>query len=192
MRRSISYLLLVVLSVVAYTACKKKDKGPATDPNAALADTLRATCTAPFTGHGDSSEVWLPTAFSPNGDGINDVYRPIQWTNSTANYFSSFSIKVYDTLANLVFSSTDIGSPGWDGWAPSTSAAGDKYKYYVRIKYTTTHGVKDSGSTYVFLLRGTSCIAAVAADTSKYRFPVQFDVSTGYNSSWATNEVYCH
>ena len=52
---------------------------------------------------------YVPTSFSPNGDGINDVFRP--FPQGTA---SGFLLEVYDRWGGLLYRGTDIGS-GWDG-----------------------------------------------------------------------------
>jgi gliding motility-associated-like protein len=53
---------------------------------------------------------YVPTAFSPNGDGRNDILRPITLGMRSIRYF-----KVYNRVGNLVFETTEIGK-GWDGY----------------------------------------------------------------------------
>lgn len=57
---------------------------------------------------------YVPTAFSPNGDGINDVLRPIMLGMRSLRYF-----KVYNRVGNLVFETTEKGK-GWDGYYKGT------------------------------------------------------------------------
>jgi len=52
---------------------------------------------------------YVPTAFSPNADGTNDILRPIALGMRSIKYF-----KVYNRLGQLLFSTTQNGS-GWDG-----------------------------------------------------------------------------
>lgn len=54
-------------------------------------------------------DVWVPKVFTPNGDGLNDVIRPINNGNFRFEYFN-----IYNRWGNLVFSSNDINK-GWDG-----------------------------------------------------------------------------
>lgn len=56
----------------------------------------------------------FPTAFSPNGDGINDIFRPLPADN-TANVLF---MQIYDRWGKLVFESTN-DPKGWDGKTPS-------------------------------------------------------------------------
>ncbi|MCR6721319.1 MAG: gliding motility-associated C-terminal domain-containing protein [Chitinophagaceae bacterium] len=53
--------------------------------------------------------VFVPTAFTPNGDGLNDVLRPIAVGVERINYFS-----IYNRWGQLVFTTTTNGA-GWDG-----------------------------------------------------------------------------
>lgn len=52
--------------------------------------------------------VYIPNAFTPNGDGINDIF------SAKGYYIDKFNMDIYDRWGELVFSSNDI-SKGWDG-----------------------------------------------------------------------------
>ncbi len=82
-------------------------------------------------------DMYVPTAFTPNGDGSNDILRPILIGMKELRYF-----KVYNRFGNLVYSTTEIGK-GWDGnyagkgQDPATYvwyAEGVTYKGEVRFK----------------------------------------------------------
>jgi gliding motility-associated-like protein len=53
--------------------------------------------------------VFVPTAFTPNGDGKNDYLRPITVGISKFDYF-----RIYNRWGQLVYSSVDTET-GWDG-----------------------------------------------------------------------------
>lgn len=53
--------------------------------------------------------IFVPTAFTPNGDGLNDVIRPIAVGVKQILYFS-----IYNRWGQLVFTTT-INGQGWDG-----------------------------------------------------------------------------
>ena len=54
-------------------------------------------------------EIFVPSAFSPNGDGRNDFIKPIAVGLTKLDYFN-----IYNRLGQLIFSTTTIGA-GWDG-----------------------------------------------------------------------------
>ena len=54
-------------------------------------------------------QIFVPTGFTPNGDGANDVVRPIAVGMTTIEYF-----RIYNRWGQLVFSTT-INGKGWDG-----------------------------------------------------------------------------
>ncbi len=54
-------------------------------------------------------DMYVPTAFTPNGNGVNDVLRPILLGMKSLIYF-----KVFNRFGEMVFSTTEIGK-GWDG-----------------------------------------------------------------------------
>jgi len=183
---SISVLAAVLLAVGG-AGCKKHH----TDPNAPMVALLRANCTSPFKGHGNTSDIYLPTAFTPNGDGLNDSYNMACY-GLVPGYFSSLSVNIFDTTGVLVYQSSGTALLAWDGIDQNTHSISTKYKYYVSIKYTTSGNVSDSGYTYLYLLPGRTCVNAVWADTARYRFPNQFDLLTGYKPEWGSNESYCY
>ena len=56
-----------------------------------------------------SPSIFVPTAFTPNNDGLNDVVRPIAVGIRRIHYFS-----VYNRWGQLVFT-TSVNKQGWDG-----------------------------------------------------------------------------
>ena len=54
-------------------------------------------------------EIYVPNSFTPNGDGLNDVLRPIVIGMKEFHYFT-----VYNTYGQMVFTSA-VAANGWDG-----------------------------------------------------------------------------
>lgn len=87
---------------------------PIVDP---LDSTLYYLITVNESGCRNTDSVWvyvndirMPNAFTPNGDGLNDVFYPIpQNTHATIKNFS-----VYDRYGQCIYYSTILGK-GWDG-----------------------------------------------------------------------------
>jgi gliding motility-associated-like protein len=58
--------------------------------------------------------LWVPSAFTPNGDGLNDIFRPITVGYSQIEYF-----RVYNRWGQLVYSTSQFYK-GWDGTIKGT------------------------------------------------------------------------
>jgi gliding motility-associated-like protein len=58
-------------------------------------------------------KIYIPTAFSPNGDGLNDCFSI---SGTTGDVVNNFRIRVFDRWGNLIFNDL-IDSPDciWDG-----------------------------------------------------------------------------
>jgi gliding motility-associated-like protein len=63
--------------------------------------------------------MYVPTAFTPNGDGLNDVFKP-----STQCYAKQYKFNVFNRFGQIVFSSSDP-EKGWNGFVgPYMQATG--------------------------------------------------------------------
>lgn len=71
-------------------------------------------------------EIYVPNAFSPNGDGVNDVFRPIPVGITQMELF-----KVFDRWGNEVYSSTAY-LKGWDGQYKGRPAPAGTYVWLAR------------------------------------------------------------
>ena len=74
-------------------------------------------------------DIFVPTAFTPNGDGKNDRARPIPVGVLNLDYFS-----VFNRVGQLLYTTSQIGE-GWDG---------------------TYKGVNQPAGTYVYMVQGTN------------------------------------
>ncbi len=74
------------------------------------------------------TSLYVPNTFSPNGDGVNDVFK------AEGDGITTFEMMIYDRWGQLVFQSTDINK-GWDGKVNGGSevAAMDTYVYVINI-----------------------------------------------------------
>ncbi len=90
--------------------------------------TITPTNTIALTG----SEIIYPTAFTPNGDGKNDVLFTLGGTNAT-----NLSVEIWNRWGERVFVSHDVDD-GWDGTYKGTAAQIGVYSYY--IKYVNFEG----------------------------------------------------
>lgn len=89
--------------------------------------------------------VFVPTAFSPNGDKINDVWR-CQGYN-----ISEFKLYVYNRWGQMVFFAESL-EKGWDGNFEGTVCPSGAYKWVVEYTGQVTEGTikgKKSGSVTI-------------------------------------------
>jgi gliding motility-associated-like protein len=71
-------------------------------------------------------DIFVPTAFTPNGDGTNDVFKAIPVGITSLDYF-----RVFNRWGQLVYNSPQIGS-GWDGKVNGKLQATDSYVWMVQ------------------------------------------------------------
>lgn len=69
--------------------------------------------------------LFMPTAFTPNGDGLNDIFRPL-FTGPATNY----QFKVFNRWGQLVFESKTPGI-GWDGKYNGVQQSSGAYVFYI-------------------------------------------------------------
>lgn len=79
-------------------------------------------------------KVFIPNAFSPNGDGINDEFKPV------ADCQVVYSMQIFNKWGTIVFSTTDI-TEGWDGTFNGGPVQYGKYSYVI-FWAATINGVK--------------------------------------------------
>ncbi|WP_317897521.1 PKD domain-containing protein [Aurantibacillus circumpalustris] len=88
----------------------------------------------------------VPTAFTPNGDGINDVIFPDGWGIRKLIYF-----KVFNRWGQLIFESNDI-KIGWDGVFQGIPQNMETYVYQVSVEtYLDTEPILDKSGTFKLL-----------------------------------------
>lgn len=81
------------------------------------------------------SKVAFPNAFSPNGDGLNDIF------NFESRYVISVNMKIYNRWGELVYQTTDVDR-GWDGTAHGKPAPLGTYIHHTLL-------TDDMGITFV-------------------------------------------
>lgn len=79
------------------------------------------------------SQIYIPNAFSPNGDGTNDVFKPsaIYITTKTNNRLYSYEMEIFDRWGNKLFMTNDL-EQGWDGNFEGKACSTGVYLYKVR------------------------------------------------------------
>lgn len=91
--------------------------------------------------------VSVPNAFSPNGDGLNDDFKPV------TDCSLPFSMQVYNKWGAIVFSSEDV-SVGWDGRFEGQEAPSGNYSYIIFYTVTINNKtIEESNKGSVKLIR---------------------------------------
>ncbi len=91
------------------------------------------------------SDIYLPTAFTPNGDNANDVFKPLYVNIQKIQYF-----RVFDRWGKIVFETSDMGK-SWDGTINGKPLPMDSYVW--TISGITTDGTEITRKGSVTLIR---------------------------------------
>ncbi len=78
-----------------------------------------------------NEQLYLPTAFSPNADGINDTFRAF------GRYFTATSLQIFDRYGGLMHESAGPDA-AWDGHSGGRMVVAGVYAYVLR--YTDIYG----------------------------------------------------
>jgi len=95
----------------------------------------------------ETAMVTIPNVFSPNGDGINDVFRLS--VNNAVVRIRNFEI--YDRWGGLLYAANDHDDPSWDGTLSGKAANPGVYVY--RVVYEDEEGNRVSLQGDLTLLR---------------------------------------
>lgn len=91
----------------------------------------------------DPTDVYIPNAFSPNEDGVNDTFTVF----SNEEVAMIRSMRIFDRWGNLLFDRSDLApndiQQGWRGQVNGRTLAMGVYIYFVELEYT-------DGTTEIF------------------------------------------
>ncbi len=73
-------------------------------------------------------DIWFPSAFTPNGDGRNDIIRAV----GNLDMFRDFSLSIFNRYGQRVFFTQDIYS-GWDGTYNGSNQDLGTYFYMIHL-----------------------------------------------------------
>jgi gliding motility-associated-like protein len=93
----------------------------------------------------DHAEIRVPNAFTPNGDGLNDLLIPLQSGNCVLQHF-----KIVNRWGNVLYQ-TSMPGTGWDGTTKGTPQSTGSY--FWMATYTDNNGVTRTSSGNVLLIR---------------------------------------
>ena len=86
----------------------------------------------------------VPTAFTPNGDTLNDTFRPV------TKRLKNVHLDVYDTWGSLIFSEIGDVLVGWDAKIKGFNA--ENGNYYCKVSGETFYGtIVNENHTFVLI-----------------------------------------
>jgi gliding motility-associated-like protein len=129
-----TFSILLIATLFLFQNCTKPNETP--DPvtpincNGLVTDTL---------GTNDNGKIFMPNAFTPNGDGNNDIIRPVTFN------VASIVFTIYDEANNIVFTTNQLAQ----GWAPITGTnVALKYYYKIQVITNANHKIGKCGELY--------------------------------------------
>ncbi|MCI5058299.1 MAG: gliding motility-associated C-terminal domain-containing protein, partial [Flavobacteriales bacterium] len=90
---------------------------------------------------GDAFAYWIPNAFTPNEDGLNETFKPIFSRN---NVPESYHLQIYNRWGDLVFETLDHDE-GWTGHVGAKEDAQGVYIYNLLFNDNTGKQYKKKG-----------------------------------------------
>ncbi len=82
-------------------------------------------------------DIFIPNAFSPNNDGLNDHFKP---TIALGCVPSEYSLKIFNRYGQVIYISFNEFDRGWDGSINGKPANMDTYFYEIRFSSRTMNG----------------------------------------------------
>ncbi len=91
---------------------------------------------------GDTYEIVIPNAFTPNNDGYNDTFRPVYYG------FKYLKMQIFDTWGNLIYNeeSTSNELNGWNGRINGKDGENGNYFYQVSGNTHTNEKFSQNGA----------------------------------------------
>jgi len=90
--------------------------------------------------------IFLPNAFTPDGDGKNDIFK------AEGQFVESFELMIFNRWGKMIFATTDL-THGWNGEGSDEDYSGEANLYTYKYRAEDSFGRVDEGTGTVHLLR---------------------------------------
>jgi gliding motility-associated-like protein len=162
---------LCIIAAVFIARCKKSDSAPV--QNLATCTTCSNTLLEQTPDTLTGAWYYLPTAFTPNGDGLNDVFQ-LYYSRDKFNVDSS-TITIWDLNGNGVFKGNI--NERWDGKdLKGVRSPTGHYPLYLKLRTTAGVQITACGCVSILAYKGT-CIFTGGV---RYYLPDELDTARGF------------
>lgn len=90
----------------------------------------------------------MPNAFTPNGDGVNDVF----YVYGTFVPENKFEMRIYDYWGDLIYSSFDVNK-GWSGAVQGSGQYAQMGYYLLELIWFDVHNQKHTYRGAILLMK---------------------------------------
>jgi gliding motility-associated-like protein len=108
------------------------------DTTCSVTDTVWVTVEAPYQG--------IPSAFTPDGDGINDTFRPVMLADDEVSTF-----RVYNRWGQEVYNGDEAHGDGWDGTYKGVAQPAAVYIYVIVYQKASDPEPKSSKGQFTLI-----------------------------------------
>lgn len=95
----------------------------------------------------DNCDLFVPNAFTPNNDGVNDVFRIFPVCNFNFGYYQ---MKIFNRWGQLIFQTSDINSK-WDGTFRNKNVPIGSYIYLINYGYGAMSSSRSKAGTILVI-----------------------------------------
>jgi gliding motility-associated-like protein len=92
--------------------------------------------------------IYIPNAFTPDGDNLNDVFLPVLSNIDPIEY----NLSIYNRWGQVIFETTDA-LIGWNGQIQLSGLDATNDTYFYQVQVNDANGVQISKRGFVSLLR---------------------------------------
>lgn len=92
--------------------------------------------------------IWVPNAFTPDYNGLNEVFKPY----SDVTHYNYYFFQIFDRWGEKVFETRDPLA-GWDGSVKSSAGKNDVYIWVLHFKTNCSSGTNNFQRGVVHLIR---------------------------------------
>lgn len=93
-------------------------------------------------------KLWVPNAFTPDNNGLNDIFKPV----SDINSFNHYSFQIFDRWGEKLFETSDPNA-SWNGYINGEPGKDDVYIWIVNFKTNCSKGDQNFHRGIVHLIR---------------------------------------